>query len=215
LKKLFFFPLAYLLLLFSYKISPFFLDPIAHLKVAVQSENFHLQKKMSHPAVSQHGNYVVKEAQGTVYSYFLLVREYVMLRAVQGFPGTPTLVGKPSLNSFCINYIPHIDPKKCKTEELILVKKRLFANLSNLHGAGIYHRDLHNMHNILITKDLYPVLIDYGRAIKLGFIMRPLLHNHFAHKDEMNILRFFHNLDPKSLSREEKERLSSYQSGRR
>jgi serine/threonine protein kinase len=193
----------------------FFKEPALDLNIPLQTNHFppKLQKKLSHPYVyltetDEGERYVIKELSPRtlgerIRTWRLLAHEYNILRAVQEVPGTVKLIGKLSPKAFGIGYISYIDPRDCTTEELLLVKERIFNTLSELHAKGIYHRDLRNPTNILITDNLTPILIDFANATKLSSFFKPIFGPLLAYRDKMDLLKFFFLINRNTLNNKE------------
>jgi predicted Ser/Thr protein kinase len=110
---------------------------------------------------------------------WITAREVRALRALDGLPAVPRLLGWIDALAFAVEYRPgrrmsrrlagHVSPE---------FLERLESALREMHRRGVAHLDLRHRSNVLVGDDDTPVLIDFGSALTFrpgGFLSRWLL----------------------------------------
>jgi len=110
---------------------------------------------------------------------WITAREVRALRALDGLPAVPRLLGPIDALAFAVEYRPgRRMSRKLAGDIPPEFLGRLEAALREMHRRGVAHLDLRHRSNVLLGEDGAPVLIDFGSALTFrpgGFLSRWLL----------------------------------------
>lgn len=146
----------------------------------------------------------------TIKSRFLLVHEYAILKSIEDLPGVTKVAGRINQDAFCLQYIPSTDKFTLTTEECCLIKSELKEILTTLHKRHVYHLDLGNLDNMIVSPDRSSHIIDFGRSIKLNPIIDMIVGPFLAYRDQGRFLRSMFWFNPETLDLKELDQLILY-----
>ena len=126
---------------------------------------------------------------------FLVRREFGWLRRVDGLPGAPQDAFRIDAHALAYRFVPGISLRLTAASSLVPgFFPELEECLQVLHArARIVHLDLRNAHNILVTDDGHPALLDFQSCLStrwmparlrlfLERIDRAAIYKHWARK---------------------------------
>ena len=135
---------------------------------------------------------------------FLIWREYVNLRRLQGLPGVPA--DPVRIHAFALSY-RFVSGETLATvlEQRLPLPAKFFTALEqlvlNLHARGFSHLDLRNGRNILCAADGQPCLLDFQAGLWLRFVPA-LLRRPFERSDLSGVYKWWNRLAPGQLDPE-------------
>ncbi len=96
----------------------------------------------------------------------LIARELKAYRALRNVPGIPGVLDQSATEAFAIEYVDAIKISYAvgRVDGDLLVN-RLRQLLAEIHSRGVFHLDLRNRGNVLVTSDGEPVLVDFASAL--------------------------------------------------
>ena len=110
---------------------------------------------------------------------WITAREVRALRALDGLPSVPRLLGSIDSQAFAVEYRPgRRMSRKLAGRVPPEFLGRLETALREMHRRGVVHLDLRHRSNVLVGEDGGPVLIDFGSALTFrpgGLLARRLL----------------------------------------
>ncbi|MBI4244880.1 MAG: hypothetical protein HY606_12390 [Planctomycetes bacterium] len=155
------------------------------------------------------GAFVYKQYGNTLLSNILFNRERKNLRYLQRFDFIPRLIGYTStslkLQKIEGDFIHHINNPSPN------IVAGIKANLDQLHNEWIFHLDLRQRKNYLITRENKAYLIDFESSVRLSKcgILRPIAEL-LRIIDTSGLLRFKSRYFPSSLTQKEISFLKKY-----
>jgi len=159
--------------------------------------------------VRQEGEIITKEYSGTPFLPRLFGRmslswEEAALTRLEGMPGVPALIGRPTPHAILISAVKGRPLDKMKKGELSeTCFQRLVSLIHEIHGRGVAHGDLHQR-NILVDQD-QPSVIDFSTAYVKGRI--PLLDGWILRKVILLDLERLYKVERKFFDRGEPPRM--------
>jgi RIO-like serine/threonine protein kinase len=75
---------------------------------------------------------------------------------------------------------------------------RLFIDVKTLHQHGVVHMDLGNSGNILVSREGYPVIIDFGSAVPSSWFPSAV-QGWARRKDILGVLKLWYRFDRESM----------------
>jgi len=123
-------------------------------------------------SVRQEGDVIVKEYSGAPFIPRLFGRislswEEAALRRLEGIPGVPALISRPSPHAIQISAVKGLPLDKMRSGELSeSCFEKMVSLIRRIHERGVAHGDLHQR-NILVDQDR-PSVIDFSTAYVKG-----------------------------------------------
>lgn len=115
----------------------------------------------------------------TTIGRWITAREVRALRALDGLPAVPRLLGPIDALAFAVEYRPgQRMSRKLAGSVPPEFLARLESALRAMHRRGVAHLDLRHRSNVMVGEDGAPILIDFGSALTFrpgGFLSRWLL----------------------------------------
>lgn len=135
---------------------------------------------------------------------WLVKRECQVLEAIEGLPGVPRLLGRPSSEAIAVEYVgralPLLDPEK--------VSETLWADLERtvrtLHEHGVAHGDLKTLENIVVDEAGAVYLVDLNSAVFRRGLLGRILFSYLAADDRRAIIKAKWELHPHLVTPAEK-----------
>ncbi len=110
-----------------------------------------------------------KSLFGRLLGRFLVFREKMAYRRLNGLPGIPSCYGTVDPYALVLQHIPAERVMDVDHQRISADFFRLLSELvENLHSRGVAHGDLHKLDNILIDDRGRPVVVDFASAIMTG-----------------------------------------------
>jgi len=196
--------------------NPFLVKEMASMSSSLPERVDHPSHPIVYPIHLETGEtWVVKQINYTSFlmtikSRFLLAHEYAILKSVEDLPYITKIVGRVNKDAFCMHYIPSIEKGLLKTEECIRIKNELKTTLKSLHKARLYHLDMANLDNIIISPDRSSHIIDFGRAARLNPILDFILGPFLSYRDFGRFFRSMYDFNPDALDLKELDQLIFY-----
>jgi predicted Ser/Thr protein kinase len=102
----------------------------------------------------------------TTIGRWITAREVRALRALDGLPSVPRLLGSIDSLAFAVEYRPgRRMSRKLAGRVPPEFLGRLETALREMHGRGVAHLDLRHRSNVMVGEDGGPILIDFGSAL--------------------------------------------------
>jgi hypothetical protein len=159
--------------------------------------------------VRQEGEIITKEYSGAPFLPRLFGRislswEEAALTRLEGMPGVPALISRPTPHAIQISAVKGRPLDKMKKGELTeSCFQRLVSLVHGIHDRGVAHGDLHQR-NILVDQD-QPSVIDFSTAYVKGRI--PLLDGWILRKVILLDLERLYKVERKFFERGEPPRM--------
>ena len=162
------------------------------------------------------GPAVVKDFSGKGWLFreivgpWLLTREeraYERLCGMPGFPPFAKRLGRYELA------VARVDGEVLGKDVAPRLDRAFFdefaATVDRMHARGVFHLDLHQKRNILVTPEGRPILIDFASSFRLGdnWLVARTIRPVFAGLDRVSVIKFKSRYAPDLLEEDEARRL--------
>lgn len=148
---------------------------------------------------------------------FLVSRELLVLRKLQGMEGVTEEVFRLDDFALCFLYVPGKSLREARRHANI-VDNSFFLKLERLvkeiHAHNVVHLDIRNGNNILITDGGSPVLLDFQSGVCLDRVPR-LLHPLLKKIDMSGVYKHWSLASPESLDEKRRSVLNEVDKRRR
>jgi RIO-like serine/threonine protein kinase len=142
-------------------------------------------------------------------------RELRVLRRLEGIPGVPS--GAFPIDRHAFGY-EFVEGRALKFVDRRSVPSAYFEALEQLviriHDCGIAHLDLRNRHNILVTADWKPAVVDFESHVRLDRIPRGMC-SFVKRIDLSGVYKYWAKIHPESLGPERSAMLARAERWRR
>jgi predicted Ser/Thr protein kinase len=144
---------------------------------------------------------------------FLVHREIVVLRHLQGAPGVPKYFGRIDRLAFIMEYIEGTPLSNFKQGELPPdVFEKVQRVINGIHERGVSHGDLKRRSNLILTPEGEVYLIDFAAAIIGARAGRPILNwlqKEVAQVDDKSVPRLKKFVAPELLTEADRFKLEN------
>jgi hypothetical protein len=155
---------------------------------------------------SAQGSCIVKDVAPTpgwsrFLARWLLRRERRLLCKLQGVDGVPQFLGEIDRDAFSVNILPG-DPLTGAdfAADPVGLAQCLRQRIDQVHGRGVYHLDLRQRQNILVSGPAEAHLVDFGAGLAPGPIGQLLFGRLLRWVDRQAVLKFLARHAPDELT---------------
>jgi len=134
-------------------------------------------------------------------SRYLMNREHRALSRLIGMQGVPRLLGKLDCDAFACTWLPgKVFDRAGFLADTHGIAQQMRVMVEEMNGHGVFHLDLRQRQNLLLSDEHKLQIVDFGGAVVLGAWGQFFIGRFFAWIDRQAVCKWVARFAPQELS---------------